>query len=78
MAYLGIVYMRVDYTAQLAGLAWTQNPKSYRKYEEKMTVTQLDLICVRWIKGNQKPFDLKSALCLKILFFNFYHTKLCW
>lgn len=56
VAYLGIVYMRTDYTEPLAGLAWTENPKYYEKYEEKMTVTQLGLICVRWIKGNQNPF----------------------
>lgn len=60
--------MRMDYTELLAGLARTENPKYYWKYEKKMTVTQMDLICVRWIKGNQKPFDLKSALCLKLQF----------
>lgn len=68
VAYLGIVYMRMDYTEQLAGLARTENPKYYGKYEEKMTVTQLDLICVRCIKRKQRTLDLKSALCLKIHF----------
>lgn len=66
VAYLGIVYMRMDYTEPLAGLAWTQNPKYYGKYED--TVTQLDLFCVRWIKRRQNPFDLKSAVRLKIQF----------
>lgn len=56
VAYLGIVYVRMDYTEQLAGLARAENPKYYGKYGEKMTVTQLGLICVRWIKGNQRPF----------------------
>lgn len=57
VAYLGIVYVRMDYTEPLAGLARSENPKYYGKYEERITVTQLDLFCVRWIKGNQKAFD---------------------
>lgn len=66
VAYLGIVYMRMDYTELLAGLARTQNPKYYGKYED--TVTQLDLFCVRWIKRSQNPFDWKSSVHLKIQF----------
>lgn len=45
VAYLGIVYVRMDYTEPLAGLARTEDPKYYGECEEKMTVTQLDLLC---------------------------------
>lgn len=44
VAYLGIVYMKMDCLEPCAGLAQIENSKYYGKYVEKMSVTQLEFV----------------------------------